>query len=174
MVSATRLNIITPVLRLLALGLELLEETSVNLFNFDAQDGTYLCFMKYYSWMEEDEARTKNVWMKGHTDIDVLSMLWSQPVTALQVLSPDGKWRYVKHIPNSIVVNAGDTLEMCSGGYYEAALYRVFRPPADQRGRTRLGLYYFGYPDDVRLVPFAESPVLWHVGITCQRKVSLA
>ena len=77
-----------------------------------------------YPRTEDDEVKTKNVWMKGHTgqyphndnrriyslsltyaaiDIDALSMLWSQPVTALQVLSPDGKWRYVKHIPNSIV-----------------------------------------------------------------------
>ena len=119
-------------------------------------------------------------------DIDAISMLWSQPVTALQVLSPDGKWRYVKHIPNSIVclhlpillfdidtkariaqiVNAGDTMEMLSGGFYKAAVHRVFQPPADQRGHTRLGLYYFGYPDDdVRLVPFTESPVLQRVGI---------
>ncbi|PIL28654.1 hypothetical protein GSI_08696 [Ganoderma sinense ZZ0214-1] len=159
-------NVLQPVLRLLALGLELPEDAFVNLFNFDAQGDTYLCFMKYYPRTEEDEVKTKNVWMKGHTDIDALSMLWSQPVTALQVLSPDGKWRYVKHIPNSIIVNAGDTLEMLSGGYYKAAVHRVFRPPADQRGRTRLGLYYFGYPDDdVRLVPLAESPVLRRVGV---------
>ena len=73
---------------------------------------------------EEDEAKTKNVWMKGHvgkytfklfrtvtryshlslvSDIGAVSILWSQPVTALQILSPDGKWRYVKHVPNGIV-----------------------------------------------------------------------
>ncbi len=57
-------------------------------------------------------------------------------------------------------------MEMLSGGFYKAAVHRVFQPPADQRGRTRLGLYYFGYPDDdVRLVPFKESPVLQRVGI---------
>ena len=64
------------------------------------------------------------------------------------------------------IANASDTLEMLSGGFYNAAVHRVFQPPADQRGHTRLGLYYFGYPDDdVRLVPFAESPVLQRVGI---------
>ena len=41
--------------------------------------------------------------MKGHTDSGTISLLWSQPVVALQILSPDGKWRYVKHVPNGIV-----------------------------------------------------------------------
>ena len=57
-------------------------------------------------------------------------------------------------------------MEMLSGGYYKATIHRVFQPPVDQRGHTRLGLFYFGYTDDnVRLVPFAESPVLQRVGI---------
>jgi hypothetical protein len=36
----------------------------------------------------------------------------------------------------------------------------------DQRNLTRLGLFYFCMPDDdVKLVPFANSPVLQRVGI---------
>ncbi|KAI0703873.1 Clavaminate synthase-like protein [Cerioporus squamosus] len=160
-------NVLHPILRLLARGLELPEETFVNLHNFDAQGETYVRFMKYYPRTEDDETKTKNVWMKGHTDIGTISILWSQPVTALQIMSPDGKWRYVKHIPNGIIVNAGDSMEMLSGGLYKATIHRVFQPPADQRGQTRLGLFYFGYTDDdVKLVPFAESPVLQRVGIT--------
>ncbi len=58
-------------------------------------------------------------------------------------------------------------MEMLSGGYYKATIHRVFQPPADQRGHTRLGLFFFGHPDDdVRLVPFEESPVLQRAGIT--------
>ena len=68
--------------------------------------------------------KTNNVWLKGHTgeaqdsflipyefseslyffeDIGSVTILWSQPVSALQILSPDGKWRWVKHIPNGLV-----------------------------------------------------------------------
>ena len=55
---------------------------------------------------------------------------------------------------------------MLSGGYYKATIHRVLQPPADQRGYTRLGLFYFGYgDDDVKLVPLVESPVLQRVGI---------
>ncbi|KAI1787058.1 Clavaminate synthase-like protein [Ganoderma leucocontextum] len=167
-------NVLHPVLRLLALGLELPEETFVNIHNFDAQGETYLRCMKYYPRTEDDEVKTKNVWMKGHTDIGTISILWSQPVTALQIMSPDGKWRHVRHIPTeSCIVNAGDSMEMLSGGYYKATIHRVVQPPADQRGYTRLGLFYFGTADDdVRLVPLKDSPVLQRVGITrkCEDK----
>ena len=58
-------------------------------------------------------------------------------------------------------------MEMFSGGYYKATIHRVFQPPLDQRGYTRLGLFYFCYTDDyIRLLPRTESPVLQRVGIT--------
>ena len=57
-------------------------------------------------------------------------------------------------------------MEMLSGGFYKATIHRVVQPPADQRGYPRLGLFYFGYPNDsVKLVPMKESPVLQRVGI---------
>ena len=64
------------------------------------------------------------------------------------------------------VVNLGDTMEMLSGGFYKGTIHRVVQPPPDQRDRPRLGAYYFALADDdVKLVPFAESPVLKRVGI---------
>ena len=57
-------------------------------------------------------------------------------------------------------------MEMLSGGFYKATIHRVVQPPSDQRGFTRLGLFYFGYPnDDVKLLPMGSSPVLQRVGI---------
>ena len=58
-------------------------------------------------------------------------------------------------------------MEMLSGGFYKATIHRVVQPPPDQRGYTRLGLFYFAYSNgDVRLVPYADSPVLQRIGIT--------
>lgn len=73
-----------------------------------------------YPRPEEDEEKAKNVWLKGHTgtvsylsdtrvsnimlaDIGTVTVLWSQTVSALQILCPDGKWRWIKHIDNALV-----------------------------------------------------------------------
>lgn len=37
------------------------------------------------------------------SDIGTITILWSQPISALQILSPDGKWRWIKHIDNALV-----------------------------------------------------------------------
>lgn len=40
------------------------------------------------------------------------------------------------------------------------------QPPVDQRNKERLGAFYFTMPDDdLKLVPYAESPVLQREGI---------
>lgn len=159
-------NVLHPILRLMATGLELPEDTFVNLHNWDAVGETYVRFMKYYPRSEEEEAKSNNVWLKGHTDFGSITVLWSQPVAALQILGQDGKWRWVRHIDNALVINAGDAMEFLSGGYYRATIHRVVQPPPDQRGYTRLGAFYFAIPDDaVVLAPLANSPVLQRVGI---------
>ena len=57
-------------------------------------------------------------------------------------------------------------MEFLSGGYYKATIHRVVQPPADQQGYERRGAFYFAQAnDDVKLVPFAESPVLQREGI---------
>ena len=158
-----------------------------------------------YPRSPEDEVKSDGVWLKGHTgmsdpsascyseetkhrhaDFGSITVLWSQPVAALQILSRDGKWRWVKHIDNACVrlfrdscaqhgrlisrshqvINSGDSMEFLSGGHYKPTIHRVVLPPEDQQGYPRLGAFYFAIPDDsVKLAPFAESPVLQREGI---------
>ncbi|EIW79583.1 Clavaminate synthase-like protein, partial [Coniophora puteana RWD-64-598 SS2] len=153
-------SILHPTLRIMALSLELPEETLVKLHDYDGPNGTWLRFQKYFPRTEDDEVKTKNVWMKGHTDIGTLSFLWSQPVAALQILTAD-EWHWVRYIENALIVNTGDALEFLTGGLYKATIHRVVQPPIDQRGYTRLGINYFCYANrDVKLAPLMESPVL--------------
>ncbi|KZT08200.1 Clavaminate synthase-like protein [Laetiporus sulphureus 93-53] len=126
------------ILCLFAIGLELPEDTLVKTHDWSALEETYVRFTKYRPRSEDDEIKTKNVWLKGHTDLGSITILWSQPVAALQILSPDRKWRWIKHIDNALVVNAGDAMEFLSGGFYKPTIHRVVQPPEDQRGRTRL------------------------------------
>jgi isopenicillin N synthase-like dioxygenase len=160
-------NILHPILRLIALSVELPEETLVEKHTFEAQGETsVVTFMKYYRRTEEEEERSKNVWIKGHTDIGSVTILWSQPVGGLQILSPDGKWRWVRHIDNALVINTGDMMEFFTGGFYKPTIHRVVQPPHDQSACDRLGAFYFAMADnDVILLPLANSPVLHRVGI---------
>ncbi|CCM06178.1 uncharacterized protein FIBRA_08420 [Fibroporia radiculosa] len=158
-------EILHTLLRLFALGLELPEDTFVDQHNYSAAGESYVRFMNYPR-SEDEETKTKNIWLKGHTDFGTVTILWSQPVAALQILSPDGQWRWIRHIDNALVVNSGDAMEFLSGGFYKATIHRVVQPPPDQRGFTRLGVFYFAMTDDdIKLVPHAESPVLQKHGI---------
>ncbi|KAI0267717.1 Clavaminate synthase-like protein [Gloeopeniophorella convolvens] len=152
--------------RLLALGLELPEETLVKIHNFEDKNNSYCRFMMYYPRPQEEEEQSEGVWLKGHPDQTTLSVLYSQPISGLQIREGDGVWRWVKHMENALVINCGDSLEMLSGGYYKSAIHRVVQPPKDQRGHKRLGAFYFCYADDdVQLEPLVESPVLQRVGV---------
>ncbi|KAF9486256.1 Clavaminate synthase-like protein [Pholiota conissans] len=159
-------DILHPILRLLAIGLELPEDTLVKFHNHSAVGETDVRFMKYYPRSKEDELKSKNVWLKGHTDFGSITILYSQPVAGLQILTRNGTWKWVKHIENALVINAGDALQLLSGGYYQATIHRVIQPPPDQRQYGRLGVFYFSMPDDnVTLAPLVESPVLQRAGL---------
>ncbi|KAF7317495.1 Flavonol synthase/flavanone 3-hydroxylase [Mycena kentingensis (nom. inval.)] len=170
-------DVLHPVLRLLALGLGLPEDELVNLHNFDGVGETYvrppipLCIsLRLLTNLPPtvatprtpaEESATHNVWLKGHTDFGTITILCSQPVAALQILTPgpDGKWRWVRHVENALVINAGDAMEFLSGGVYKATIHRVVQPPPDQHHLTRLGVFYFCMTDDfVRLAPLQVSP----------------
>lgn len=75
-----------------------------------------------YPRTADEEVKSKNVWLKGHTgkpwrfqylmllsdtssslDIGGVTILWSQPIAALQILSSEGKWQWVRHIDNALV-----------------------------------------------------------------------
>ncbi|KAF8068689.1 hypothetical protein FPV67DRAFT_1396300, partial [Lyophyllum atratum] len=158
-------NVLTPVSRLLALGLELPEDVLVDCHGYMAVGETYVRFLKYYPRSEDEESKTNNVWLKGHTDFGTVTILYGQPVAALQILTREGSWKWVKHIENALVINAGDALEFLSGGFYRATIHRVVQPPEDQRKETRLGVFYFCMSDDdTKLVPFADSPAFTQVG----------
>ncbi|KAJ7766321.1 hypothetical protein DFH07DRAFT_737298, partial [Mycena maculata] len=160
----THFNVLHPAMlryrpRLLALGLELLEEALVDIHDFSSVGETYAI-----PGSQDDELKTKNVcsWL----DIGTITVLYSQSISALQILWKDGQWKWIKHIENGLVINVGDALEFLSGGYYKATIHRIVRPPVDQQAYNRLSLFNFCLADnDVKLVPFSESPVLKRAGI---------
>ncbi|KAJ7814527.1 hypothetical protein B0H14DRAFT_2850356 [Mycena olivaceomarginata] len=103
----------------------------------------HLRYAIYHPPSEEDREKKKHLWIPGHTDLGSVSFLYSQPIAGLQILSPDGEWRYIRHYPEHIIVNLGDSLEFLTGGLLKAVPHRVMEPPSDQRHLDRLGIFYF-------------------------------
>ena len=91
----------------------------------------------------ETEKASKGLRMHGHTDFGLTTLLFSVPISCLQIWGRDEQWYYVPYKPGALVVNIGDTLEIVSGGHFKATRHRVFKPPADQLHEERLSIVLF-------------------------------
>lgn len=52
-----------------------------------------------------------------------LTLLFRQPVAALQVLTKDGTWKWVKPQTDALTVNIADALQFLTGQYSESQLW---------------------------------------------------
>ncbi|KIW19311.1 hypothetical protein PV08_03605 [Exophiala spinifera] len=108
---------------------------------------------------------SKGLRMHGHTDFGLTTLLFSVPISCLQIWGRDEKWYYVPYKPGALVINIGDTLEIVSGGHFKATRHRVFKPPADQAQSERLSLVLFNSSvGDLRMEPVKTSPLLQREG----------
>ncbi|BCS19507.1 uncharacterized protein APUU_12335S [Aspergillus puulaauensis] len=149
----------------IALGLED-EEWLVNKHRYEQTSGDHLRYMKYYARSQEENDKLGSVWLKGHSDMGSLTLLFRQPVAALQVLTKGGEWKYVKPQMEALTVNIADALQFMTNGYLKSSIHRVIAPPKDQAHIDRLGvLYMVRIEDDSDLVPIEESPVLRQRGL---------
>ncbi|WRT70963.1 uncharacterized protein IL334_007962 [Kwoniella shivajii] len=113
----------------------------------------------------ETKELSKGLRMHGHCDFGMLTLLFSVPVSSLQIWGADERWRYVKYEPGALVVNLGETLEILSGGHFKATRHRVFEPPEDQRAFERLSLVIFQSSiGDLMMQPAMESPLIQREG----------
>ncbi|KAL5343254.1 putative 1-aminocyclopropane-1-carboxylate oxidase [Aspergillus crustosus] len=149
-----------------ALGLED-ENWLVNKHRYEQTSGDHLRYMKYYARSQEENDKLGGVWLKGHSDMGSLTLLFRQPVAALQVLTKSGEWKYVRPQMEALTVNIADALQFMTNGYLKSSIHRVVAPPKDQAHIDRLGvLYMVRIEDDCDLVPIHESPVLQENGLT--------
>ncbi|KAH0841698.1 hypothetical protein AYO21_01070 [Fonsecaea monophora] len=158
-------QIVRKLLVLFALVLELPEDYFLNIHRYDEKSDCHFRYMKYHHRSPEVNKELDNVWVKGHTDFGSLTLLFRQPVAALQVRTPEGEWKYVKPYPESITVNIADVLQFLTNGFLKSSIHRVVAPPPDQADVDRHGVLYFVRPEDkTELVPIQGSPVLERLG----------
>lgn len=103
---------------------------------------------------EQTREQSKGLRMHGHTDFGLTTMLFSVPISCLQIWGQDEKWYYAPYKPGALVINIGDTLEIVSGGHFKATRHRVYKPPVDQLDQERLSLVLFNSSiGDLRMQP---------------------
>lgn len=158
-------NIVMKLFTLFAIVLELPENHFTDLHRYNGDHSSYLRYMKYHSRTPEQNKSLDNIWLKGHTDFGSLTLLFRQPIVALQVRTPKGEWKYVKPYPESITVNVADTLQFLSNGFLKSSIHRVVAPPPDQAHLDRLGVIYFVRAGENVVLKGAKSRVLDREGL---------
>ncbi|PWN88766.1 putative gibberellin 3-beta hydroxylase [Acaromyces ingoldii] len=114
---------------------------------------------------KKTEEASKGLRMHGHTDFGLTTLLFSVPISCLQIWGRDEEWHYVPYKPGALVINIGETLEIVSGGHFKATRHRVYKPPADQLHEERLSLVLFNSSvGELRMTPAASSPLIQREG----------
>jgi isopenicillin N synthase-like dioxygenase len=84
----------------------------------------------------------------AHEDIDLLTLLPAATAAGLQAKMSNGEFVEVPINPNWIIVNAGDMLQECSGGYYPSTTHRVMNPVGEAAKVARLSMPFFLHAQD--------------------------
>ncbi|KXS13989.1 Clavaminate synthase-like protein [Gonapodya prolifera JEL478] len=136
--------------------------------DYDGPNGSLLRMMRYPALSASQDASKNNLRLGGHTDFGTLTVMFSPKIPALQILAPEGEWRYVKPVEGALVCNVGDTLQFLTAGYLKSTQHRVTRPrfPQDAE-KDRANVIYFLRPnDDVPLIPLPSPQVKPATGVT--------
>lgn len=151
--------------RLLAIILEIPEDELEKGHRYESECDSGLRYMMYRARSDEENAKYKNLYSRGHTDNGTITFVFQQAVAALQVRSDDdADWEYCRIAPGTISVNIADMLSILSNGYLKSGVHRVVAPLEDQERQNRLGLLYFVRPSDRLTLKTVDSPLLRRLG----------
>ncbi|KAJ3466699.1 hypothetical protein MRS44_004263 [Fusarium solani] len=161
-------EVVVKLLRLFAILLELPDEDQlVRAHQYDVKGEDHLRYMHYAARGQEENQKLGALYVPGHTDLGTLTLLFRQPVAALQILNSENQWKWVKPQDGTITINTCDALTALTGGLIKSSIHRVHAPPADQAHIDRLGVLYFARPNNnVVLDPIDNSPLLKRLGLT--------
>ncbi|GFZ52085.1 hypothetical protein JCM24511_09858 [Saitozyma sp. JCM 24511] len=161
-------KVLDPLHELIALALELPADFFVKQHKYEDISEDHLRYMKYSKYTPEEIARIDDgLFTQGHTDLGTLTLLFRQPVAALQIKDhATGDWKWAKPLDGSLTVNTCDALSFLTGNFIKSTVHRVSLPPKDQQHVDRLGLLYFARPQNDLVLSTVDSPLLKREGYT--------
>ncbi len=106
----------------------------------------------HYPALQGDEPKG-SVRAAAHEDINLITLLVGATQSGLQVKDNNENWHDVLGSHTSIIVNAGDMLDLATQGYYRSTTHRVINPKANHNV-PRLSMPLFLHPrPEVSLSP---------------------
>ena len=84
----------------------------------------------------------------AHGDINLITILPASYQSGLQIQMKNGEWMDVRCEPDWLVINTGDMLNECSGGYYPSTIHRVINPIGEAAKQPRYTIPVFIHPRD--------------------------
>ncbi|PHT98629.1 hypothetical protein BC332_32420 [Capsicum chinense] len=129
----------------LGLEKELMEKS------LDLDSGFELLVANYYPACPQPELV---LGLPPHSDFGLLTLLIQNDVGGLQI-QHNGKWININPIPNSILVNTGDHLEIFTNGKYKSVLHRAI---VNKEARISIGIA--NCPAMNATVSPADSPLI--------------
>lgn len=82
-----------------------------------------------------------------HEDINIFTLLTGATAKGLQLKDNDGNWHDVPCVEGSLVINAGDMLQLMTDGYYRSTTHQVVNPSDDgSRSKPRYSIPMFVAP----------------------------
>ena len=152
-------EVVVKLLRLFAIILELPDEDQlVKDHEYDVKGEDHLRYMHYAARSPELNAQVGELYSPGHTDLGSITLLFRQPVAALQILNSEQQWKWVKPQDQTITINICDALQALTGNFLKSSIHRVHTPPDDQAHIDRLGVLFFA-----RYVDVAETTLRHYV-----------
>jgi len=137
----------------LNLDKEIKNKLSIPLMNMiQDSESNLMRVIHYPPLIDSDDSQA--VRAAAHEDINLLTLLCGSNEPGLQALDNDGNWHDILARPNTISVNSGDMLNMCTGGYFPSTTHRVTNPKIHntEMNVSRFSIPVFLHPrDDVIL-----------------------
>jgi isopenicillin N synthase-like dioxygenase len=125
--QALHTKVLARLYELIAIGLGVPPQSLTQIHDYNAGACGILRYMRYSPYTEEELPKlTTQLYGSGHTDSCAITLLFRQPIAALQIKDPkSGAWKWAKPMDNSLTVNAGDVLSILTGNYIKSTIHRV-------------------------------------------------
>lgn len=95
-------------------------------------------------------------WAKKHTDLNLLTLLFTASRSGLQMINRAGEWVSIIVPPGYVIVNAGDQLEAKTAGMILATPHRVINDDPGAADERYSFIYFNSWPDEHSLKPFGN------------------